>query len=122
MKNSPTILVVKIDSIFSEKMRNAAQLKGFRVVQAQDGQECLDKAKAEPPDIVIIPDNAPVLDGASTSVLLKESEHTKSIPVIIVCTSGSCAELERCKDAGCDAYLEKDVSPEELIKQIEEWL
>ncbi|NPA49791.1 MAG: response regulator [Thermodesulfobacteria bacterium] len=90
--------------------------EGFTILKAEDGQELVDLAREEKPDLIILERNLPVLDGLSAMLLLKNDEATKKIPIVAVC-EGKCNQEEQARDAGCDAYLTRPLKADK-IRQI----
>ncbi len=115
-------MLIEQKSAVIDKVKNVARRHGLRVLLAEDGQEGLDIAKAESPDMIIVRRDSPVLDALSMSVLLKQSKKTESIPVMVICSEASAAERERFQDAGCNDCLEEPFTEEELKKHLEDWL
>lgn len=111
MKETRTLI-----KIFLEK-------EGFKVIEAQNGQEAIDKAIAEKPDIIVLDIVMPVLDGVTTAENLFKNDVTKDIPVIISTTRGQMKDLfsvmgnTKIKD-----FIEKPFKPEQLIIKIKEIL
>ena len=122
MKEGQTILLVDYNESVIETVRKLANQNGLRLLLAEDGQEGLDLAKAELPDLVIIRKDVPVLDALSMSVLLKQSPETDNIPVVLICTVASSSERERLHDAGCSGFIEEPFTANDLLQRLEAWL
>ncbi|AEH44245.1 response regulator receiver [Thermodesulfatator indicus DSM 15286] len=90
--------------------------ENLNVIKASDGQELLDLAREEKPDLIILERKLPVLDGLSAVLLLKNDPETQNIPVIVVCECRERQE-EEATDAGCDAYLTRPLTNDK-IKEI----
>lgn len=114
-----TVLLVE-DSDDTRRIYSAfLQHHGYRVLEAANGREGIQLARAERPDIIVMNLSMPVIDGISATTLLREDATMATTP-IIVCTAyvqedGS----ELAYAAGCDAYLEKPVEPSRLQGEIE---
>lgn len=122
MKEGKTILLVDYNESVIETVRKLVNQTGLRLILAEDGQEGLDLAKAELPDLVIIRKDARILDALSMSVLLKQSPETEDIPVMVICTVASSSERERLHDAGCSGFIEEPFTANDLFQKIEDWL
>ena len=122
MKEDQTILLVDYNESVIETVRKLANQTGLRLLLAEDGQEGLDLAKAELPDLVIIRKDVPILDALSMSVLLKQSPETDNIPVVLICTVASSSERERLHDAGCSGFIEEPFTANDLLQRLEDWL
>ncbi|OAG28431.1 response regulator [Thermodesulfatator autotrophicus] len=90
--------------------------EGLKVIKAGTGQELLDLAHEERPDLIILEKKLPVLDGLSALLLLKNDADTQDIPVIVVCECREKQE-EEASDAGCDAFLTRPLNRDK-IKEI----
>ena len=115
-----TILVADDEShilnVVSLKLRNA----GFRVLTAQDGQEALDLAQQERPDLVITDYHMPLLSGLELCRRLKQDPATTSIPAIMLTARGYHLEPADTKDSGIRRMLSKPFSPRHLLQTVNE--
>jgi two-component system, OmpR family, phosphate regulon response regulator PhoB len=99
---------------------------GWETSSAGSGDEGLELARREPPDVVLLDVMMPERGGLSTLVALRKDERLKSIPVVLVTgiqeglTHDFGAFLERFKRYHPEAYLEKPVAPERLIEVLEQ--
>jgi two-component system cell cycle response regulator DivK len=122
VKEDQTILLVDYNESVIQTVRKLANQTGLRLLLAEDGQEGLDLAKAELPDLIIIRKDVPILDALSVSVLLKQSHETENIPVVLICTVASSSERERLHDAGCSGFIEEPFTANDLLQRLEDWL
>ncbi len=122
MKRDDTILLIEQRSTVIETVKNVADSCGVKLLVAEDGQEGLDMASAESPDMIIVRRDSPVLDALSMTVLLKQSKETEDIPVIVICAEASASELEKFHDAGCNDCIEEPFTEQELKEHLKEWL
>jgi DNA-binding response OmpR family regulator len=90
----------------------------YDVVTAKDGQEGLDKALAEKPDLILMDVVMPRMDGFEACRRLREREDTKGIPVIMVTTRGELASLETGYASGCSDYVTKPINGLELLAKV----
>ena len=92
---------------------------GFRVAQAHNGLQALERALESVPDVVVTDLNIPGIDGFELTRRLKQDPRTSGIPVLAVTGYAAfAADPARARRAGCDAVLEKPCSPEELERAI----
>ncbi len=80
---------------------------GFEILTAKDGQEGLDLARKEFPDVVLLDLMLPKLDGYKVCRMLKFDKAFERIPVIIFSAKGSDADKKLAEEAGADAYMIK---------------
>src|SRR5512134_2770488 len=78
----PKILLVEDHEEIWDFLSRRLKRRGYEVVVAQDGQQGLDKTRAESPDLVLLDMNLPVMDGWTLAQTLKGDAATKSIPII----------------------------------------
>lgn len=90
----------------------------FDVLTAKDGQEGLEKAIAERPDLILMDVVMPRMDGFEACRRLRAQEDTRSIPIIMVTTRGELASVEEGYRSGCDAYVTKPINGTELLAKV----
>lgn len=121
--NLKTILLVddEPDVLFVLKM--ALQKRGYRVEEASNGLEALEKAPVVRPDAIVMDIMMPKLDGLSTTERLKQSPQTQSIPVFIITGKGHLKELMDVRqDLNVACYLEKPFPVSALVDKLKEVL
>lgn len=93
--------------------------EGYQVLIAADGQEALDKVRAENPDLVLLDVRMPKLDGYTVCERIKKENPGNFVPVILVTAyAGSTEEKAKCLDQGADDLLEKPYDPVELVARV----
>ena len=90
----------------------------YRVATAADGQEALEMAFAQRPDLVVMDLSMPVLDGLEATRRLKADARTRHIPVIALTAHAMRSSLEEALAAGFDAVVTKPCLPKELEAEI----
>ena len=117
-----TILVADDEShivnVVSLKLRNA----GFRVLTASDGQEALEVAGAEKPDLLITDYHMPRLSGIELCRRLKQDPRTASIPAIMLTARGYQLEPKDTAESGICKMLSKPFSPRHLLATVNQVL
>jgi len=117
-----TILVCDDEShilnVVSLKLRNA----GYRVLTASDGQEALDLATQEKPDLIITDYHMPLLSGIELCRRLKQNAATMSIPAIMLTARGYHLESQDTAESGILRMLSKPFSPRHLLATVNEVL
>lgn len=94
--------------------------RGFDVLVAIDGQEGVDKAKSEVPDIILLDMNLPVLDGWAAASILKTDTKTAHIPIIAMTAHAMSGDREKAIAAGCDDYVAKPIDFSGLLAKIDQ--
>lgn len=92
------------------------------VVDASNGQEGIEKAEVEMPDVILLDVMMPSMDGPSTLALLKNNPTTTNIPVIFLTAKAMPSELERLRSLGAIEVLTKPFDPLTLATQIQKIL
>src|SRR5947207_8637491 len=122
MAETRTILVADDEShilhVVSLKLRNA----GYRVVTARDGQEALELALQEHPDLLITDYHMPQLSGLELCRKLKLDASTRSIPAIMLTARGYHLEPRDTEQSGILRMLSKPFSPRHLLATVNELL
>ena len=117
-----TILVADDEShilhVVSLKLRNA----GFRVITARDGQEALEMAQAQHPDLLITDYHMPQLSGLELCQRLKQDARTSDIPAIMLTARGYHLEPRDTEQSGILRMLSKPFSPRHLRTTVNEVL
>jgi two-component system cell cycle response regulator len=91
---------------------------GYAVVEASDGQQALDLALADPPDVVLLDIEMPVLDGYQTVMALKADARTADIPVVFLTGRIGSEDVVRALKLGGHDYLRKPPEAAELIARV----
>lgn len=95
---------------------------GYEVLVAYDGQEGLDKAKKENPDLIILDLMIPKIDGYKVCGLLKADTRYNKIPVIMFTARAQESDIQTGKEVGVDAYIIKPFDHQMLLGKIKELL
>jgi len=96
--------------------------QGHEVIQARNGQEGLDTAAAERPDLILLDIQLPVMDGYEVARRLKENGETRSIPIVAVTSYAMAGDREAVLAAGCEGYIEKPIDPDHFAEQVKRFL
>jgi DNA-binding response OmpR family regulator len=116
---SNKILLVEDHEEIWDFLSRRLKRRGFDVVIAQDGQQGIDTARAERPNVVLLDMNLPVMDGWTAAKQLKADAATAGIPIIALTAHALSGDREKALEAGCDDYHPKPVDFSKLLSQIE---
>jgi two-component system, cell cycle response regulator DivK len=94
------------------------QKAGYSVLNAMDAETGLALAQTEQPDLILMDIQLPGMDGLIATTLLKQNLATRTIPVIALTALAMKGDDERCRSAGCDAYIAKPLRYQELLTEI----
>ena len=114
------ILIADDDPVILRLIQVNLELEGYQVLTANNGQEAVDIANAENPDLVILDIMMPRLDGYQACEQLKSSDATKAIPVIFLSAKAQSGDIEKGQSFGVAAYLTKPFDPTELLEVVEQ--
>jgi CheY-like chemotaxis protein len=114
-----TILLVEDNEMNRDMLSRRLERRGYTVILAVDGQEGVDRAAAEQPDLVIMDMSLPVLDGWEATKAMKAAATTSAIPVIALTAHAMAGDRERAIDTGCDDFDTKPVDFPRLLAKIE---
>ena len=116
------VLLVEDNEMNRDMLSRRLTRRGFEVIFAVDGQQGVDLARTERPDIILMDMSLPVLDGWEATRRVKADDATRSVPVIGLTAHAMSGDRERAIEAGCDDYDTKPVELDRLIGKIERLL
>ena len=127
MRENAKILIVDDDVDFVETTKTVLESKPYEVVVAYEGEAGLKKAREETPDLILLDVLMPVKDGFTAAEQLKKDEQLSSIPVIMLTAFSSKGQessipVSRGYTLEAEDYIEKPVTPEELLTVVEKHL
>ena len=96
--------------------------KGFELIIAGDGQEGIDKAIEENPDLILMDLSLPTMDGWTATAKIKEIEQVKDIPIIALSAHAMPEHRDRAIKAGCSDYDTKPVDIKRLLSKMEQFI
>ncbi len=94
----------------------------YHVIEAVNGQEGLELAERERPELILMDLSLPVIDGWEATRRLKANDDLRSIPVIALTAHAMKGDEEKALAAGCDDYLVKPLDEDELMARIANYL
>jgi two-component system, cell cycle response regulator DivK len=117
---APRPLVLIVDDFQDNREMYAMFLEhsGYRVAEAANGFEALERAFALLPEVIVMDLSLPGLDGWEATRRLKADTRTKHIPVLVLTSHALEGFSEGAKAAGCDAFVTKPCLPDQLVLEI----
>jgi CheY-like chemotaxis protein len=112
----PKILLVEDNELNRDMLSRRLERKGYSVAMAVDGQQGVEMAVSEAPDLILMDMSLPVLDGWEATRRIKIDERTRHIPIIALTAHAMQGDEDKAKEAGCDDY---DTKPVELPRLLE---
>ncbi len=113
------VLIVEDNEMNLDMLCRRLARKGFTIDSAINGEEALCKAREITPDIILMDMSLPIMDGWEATRHLKNHGDTRHIPVIGLSAHAREVDIQRGKDAGCDAYETKPIDLPRLIATME---
>jgi two-component system cell cycle response regulator DivK len=104
-----TVLVVEDYDDTRHLMRMELEQRGFRIVEATDGEQAVEAAVRERPRIVLMDIGLPVLDGIGATRMLREREETRDSLIVAVTAHHESEYRAKALEAGCNAYVTKPI-------------
>ena len=127
MEKKAKILLIDDDVDFVEATKIILESKPYEVIVAYDGDEGLQKARDENPDLIILDIIMPVKDGFTAAEQFKKDPQLSKIPVLMLTSfsqrvSETSIPVSRGFTLEAEDYIDKPVSPEELLARVEKHL
>ena len=112
------ILIVDDEQDIRELIRYNLNKEGYRAECVATGEEALRKARATPPDLIVLDLMLPGVDGLEVCRRLKNDRNTAQVPVLMLTAKGEDADVVSGLELGADDYLVKPFSPRVLLARI----
>ncbi len=112
------ILIVEDDPKSLILTRDVLQVFGYTAIEATDGEQGVELAKAKKPSLILMDIMMPRVDGLEATRILKADTTTKNIPVLALTSYAMKGDKERILEAGCDGYLAKPLDIQKLLKEV----
>jgi two-component system, cell cycle response regulator DivK len=119
---NPLVLVVEDYQDAREMYAAYLQFSGYRVAEAANGLEALEKTRELMPDIILMDLALPKMDGWEATRRLKADDRTKHIPIVALTGHALAGHAEGARQAGCDAFVTKPCLPDALVTEIQRML
>jgi two-component system, cell cycle response regulator DivK len=113
------ILLVEDNEMNRDMLSRRLERKGFQVVMAADGQQGVDLAMSEGPDLILMDMDLPIIDGWEATRRVKADASTRGIPVIALTAHAMVGDRDKAMAAGCDDYDTKPIDFPRLLGKIE---
>ena len=114
------VLVVEDNEKNMKLFRDVLQASGYRLLEATTGEQAMELAAEQQPNLVLMDIQLPDIDGVDALGRLRADARTASIPVVALTAQAMHGDRERFLDAGFDAYISKPVDIVEFVKTVKE--
>jgi CheY-like chemotaxis protein len=118
----PKVLLVEDNEMNRDMLSRRLVRRGFEVVVAVDGEQGVQMANSERPDLILMDMSLPVLDGWGASRQIKAEASTRSIPLIALTAHAMAGDREKALQAGCDDYDTKPIELPRLLEKMDRLL
>ena len=112
------ILLVEDNDMNRDMLSRRLVRNGYEVFLAMDGQQGIDMALSEHPDLILMDMSLPVIDGWEATRRIKVNDATRRIPVIALTAHAMAGDREKAMEVGCDDYDTKPVEISRLVRKI----
>ena len=116
------ILVVDDQIDLVKTLQFALELEQYKVLVSYNGEDALNQARKENPDLILLDIMLPKLDGYKVCRLLKFDEHYKHIPILMMTAKSQEKDKLIGKETGADEYITKPFDMDELMGKIKTYL
>lgn len=131
----PQIFVARLEKVMSARIlcvednpqnmrlvRKILMSAGYEVLEASNGRSGMEVVERERPNLVLMDVNLPDIDGLEATTLLKAQSHLSHIPIIALTANAMHGDRERCIEAGCNGYVPKPITKNELLNTVAHFL
>ncbi|MCE2950815.1 MAG: response regulator [Alphaproteobacteria bacterium] len=112
------ILLVEDNEMNRDMLSRRLSKKGFDLIIAVDGEEGIEKAKSELPDLILMDMSLPKVDGWQATRTLKAKQETQAIPIIALTAHAMAEDKDKAMEAGCDDFDTKPIEMDRLLGKI----
>ncbi len=96
--------------------------KGYEVIEATTGEQGVELAIRDKPDLILMDIQLPGIDGLEATRRIRKSKADGEIPIIALTSYAMIGDKEKALEAGCTGYIEKPINPDTVLSQIEKYL
>lgn len=112
----PLVLVVEDFEDNRFMMRRLLEMSGYRVVEAVNGNQAVEAAASEQPDIILMDLSLPQLDGLAATRRIREQQGSRRVPIVAVSAHDSADFHAEALAAGCNEYVTKPIDFDQLVE------
>jgi len=94
------------------------RIRGFQIVEANDGVDGLKKLSADKFDLILTDINMPIMDGLKLVSMVRNDPNYKETPIIIITTEGATEDRERALALGADEYITKPIQTMQILETV----
>ena len=117
-----TVLVVDDNDDTRNVLRRMLEVRGYAIAEAANGAAAVDRAQRLCPDLILLDLNMPSMDGLEAAKLIRAECAGRDVRIVALTAFDTYGMEEAAKEAGCDGYFLKPISPELLDKLLRQFL
>ena len=118
MPKGKKILIAEDDTDIRCLVAYSLEYVGYDVVQALNGDEAVELAESELPDLILLDVRMPRMNGYEACAALRSRESTRDIPIVFLSARGQETEIRRGLDMGAEEYILKPFAPDDLYQRV----
>ena len=119
MPEAKKVLICDDDPVILRLLQVNLEIEGYDVVIAHHGEEAVDKALAETPDLVLLDIMMPRMDGYEACRQIRSHDETKEVPIVFLSARAQQSDIDKGRAYGVSDYLTKPFDPTDLLEVIE---
>jgi two-component system cell cycle response regulator DivK len=119
---SKTVLIVEDNELNMKLFHDLLEAHGYETVQTKNGNEVLNLARENKPDLILMDIQLPEVSGLDVTKWLKDDEELKAIPVIAITAFAMKGDEQKIREGGCEDYISKPISVTNFMEVIEKYL
>jgi two-component system, cell cycle response regulator DivK len=117
-----TIMIVEDYDDTRLLLKQGLELLGYSVLEASNGQEAVDIADREHPDLILMDLDLPILDGIAATQRIRQQSHMESVPIVAVTAYPMSYSRVKAFAKGCNEYMPKPIDMSELANLVNRYL
>ncbi len=121
-KLNRTIMVVEDYDDTRILLKQGLEMLGYSVLEASNGQEAVDIADREHPDLILMDLDLPILDGIAATQRIRQQDHMGRVPIVAVTAYPLSYSRVKAFAKGCDEYMPKPIDLTELARVVNRYL
>ncbi len=116
------ILVVEDNETNMYLINFILEKNGYEVIQAKTGEEGVELAIKEKPDLILMDIQLPGIDGLEATKRIRKSKANSKIPIIAITSYAMVGDRAKALAAGCTGYIQKPINPDTFLAEIKKYL
>jgi len=120
--SSKTVLLVEDNEDNRTVYRTILEHFGYQVIEARNGEDGVNMARDQHPDLILMDISIPLIDGWEATRILKSEAGTSDIPIIALTAHALATDRAKANEVGCDGYLAKPCEPRAVVAEVQRFL